>query len=252
MPMSISGSSSDSNARKGDELLKNSQSRNKNGTNEDRKKLGRKPSLNIVNSVDLIDRLDQSGISGSPFHHDGPFDVISPERNSREDKNAPILAFPDEKDEPIQDVPRRIYSKREEKYDIDIIDDIFGANDVDEDDSDTTDSENYAVNEDDPVMKPGVIHGAYTDGLGTSTFIDGAGAPFDNPRKENEDESFGISNRNNYDYSDNEEDLQSESENLLSNHGTDFERYNKHDNFIDVDNSINKRNNMKQSIVENI
>ncbi|KAF2200116.1 Pal1-domain-containing protein [Delitschia confertaspora ATCC 74209] len=45
--------------------------------------------------LDLIDKLDVSGIYGpSLFHHDGPFDACNPHRNKRKDHRAPMQAFP--------------------------------------------------------------------------------------------------------------------------------------------------------------
>ncbi|KAF2503321.1 Pal1-domain-containing protein [Lophium mytilinum] len=45
--------------------------------------------------LDLIDKLDVSGIYGpSLFHHDGPFDACNPHRNRKKDHRAPMEAFP--------------------------------------------------------------------------------------------------------------------------------------------------------------
>ncbi|KAL1638917.1 hypothetical protein SLS58_008502 [Diplodia intermedia] len=46
--------------------------------------------------LDLIDKLDVSGIYGpSMFHHDGPFDACNPHRNRKRDQRAPMQAFPE-------------------------------------------------------------------------------------------------------------------------------------------------------------
>jgi hypothetical protein len=49
--------------------------------------------------VDVIDKLDYSGIGAAMFHHDGPFDACAPSRNKNKTK-APMYAFDD--DMPLQ------------------------------------------------------------------------------------------------------------------------------------------------------
>lgn len=45
--------------------------------------------------LDLIDKLDVTGIYGPGlFHHDGPFDACNPHRNRKKDHRAPMQAFP--------------------------------------------------------------------------------------------------------------------------------------------------------------
>lgn len=45
--------------------------------------------------LDLIDKLDVTGIYGAGlFHHDGPFDACNPHRNRKKDHRAPMHAFP--------------------------------------------------------------------------------------------------------------------------------------------------------------
>lgn len=45
--------------------------------------------------LDIIDKLDVSGIYGpSMIHHDGPYDAVQPHRNREKDKRAPMSAFP--------------------------------------------------------------------------------------------------------------------------------------------------------------
>lgn len=49
--------------------------------------------------VDVIDRLDYSGVGPATFHHDGPFDACAPSRNRHRTK-APMLAWtPSQNDE---------------------------------------------------------------------------------------------------------------------------------------------------------
>ncbi|RYP75193.1 hypothetical protein DL771_002518 [Monosporascus sp. 5C6A] len=44
--------------------------------------------------VDIIDKLDATGIyGGGLFHHDGPFDACNPNRNRKGSRRAPMLAF---------------------------------------------------------------------------------------------------------------------------------------------------------------
>lgn len=47
----------------------------------------------IAKNVDTIDKLDVTGLFGGAFHHDGPFDACTPHRNKNK-KAAPVLAFP--------------------------------------------------------------------------------------------------------------------------------------------------------------
>ncbi|KAF2264904.1 Pal1-domain-containing protein [Lojkania enalia] len=45
--------------------------------------------------LDIIDKLDVSGIYGpSLIHHDGPYDAVQPHRNRKKDHRAPMHAFP--------------------------------------------------------------------------------------------------------------------------------------------------------------
>ncbi|KAI4735858.1 Pal1-domain-containing protein [Aureobasidium sp. EXF-12298] len=65
--------------------------REKEGRTKDGKaKPTRKPQ-----GLDLIDKLDVTGIYGQGlFHHDGPFDACNPHRNRKKDVRAPMQAFP--------------------------------------------------------------------------------------------------------------------------------------------------------------
>lgn len=199
--------------------------------------------------LDPIDRLDQSGIPGLSFHHDGPFDVISPKRNSRDNQNAPILAFPDEKDVPIETlrtVPKPKLSRRAEKDDIDILDDIFGVNDVDEDNSDSADDDgddDFLLDPDDTVARSNIVHGQYTDGLGSTTFLAGAGAPSRsntlNRGSGNDVELVDFSS----DHDGDERDLLDNDNDLLSAApvSNGYERFGKEENLIDLDTNVTKR-----------
>lgn len=200
----------------------------------------------ITTSMDVIDKLDQSGFPGSSFHHDGPFDVISPKRNSRDNKNAPILAFPNDKNESIKSIPKPKYSKREEKFDIDILDDIFGTNDVDDDDSFMTESDINPDNSDGDILETRAIHGSYTDGLGTSTFIDGAGASkrrLQQTQRTNPSSELLVDFSNtNDDYNDTDDnDVTDENIGLISVNSTNYQRFNKSGNLIDLENTLKER-----------
>ena len=201
--------------------------------------------------LDPIDRLDQSGIPGVSFHHDGPFDVISPKRNSKDNRNAPILAFPGEKDEPsenLKTIPKPKLSKRLEKDDIDILDDIFGVNDVDEDDSDSEDEndddDDYLLDRGDDTRRADLMHGQYTEGLGSTTFLAGTGAPSRSNTLNRgsgnniELQDFGT---NNNDIE--ERDLLGEDTDLLSaaTVSNGYERFGKEENLIDLDTNVTKR-----------
>ncbi|KAG0654614.1 hypothetical protein C6P45_003341 [Maudiozyma exigua] len=199
----------------------------------------------ITTSMDVIDKLDQSGFPGSSFHHDGPFDVISPKRNSKDNKNAPILAFPNDKDEPIKSIPKSRYSKREEKFDIDILDDIFGTNDVDDDDSFMTESDINPDNSDGDILDTRAIHGRYTDGLGTSTFLDGAGASkrrLQTQRTNPSSELLIDFSNDNDDFNDTDgNDIADEDIGLISASSTNYQRFNKSGDLIDLENTIKER-----------
>ncbi|SMN18099.1 similar to Saccharomyces cerevisiae YHR097C Putative protein of unknown function [Maudiozyma saulgeensis] len=227
------------------DLGKPFENNNSNESSSSRKQSGRKLSINTDTNMDIIDKLDQSGFPGSSFHHDGPFDVISPGRNSKDNKNAPILAFPNDKNEPIVSIPRRTHSKREEKTDIDILDDIFGVNDVDDDDSYMTESDSFRENSESDIMEAGTIHGTYTEGLGTSTFIDGSGAPSRRTGIQrthaNDELLIDFSNKNDNDRDSDDNEVTDETVGLINSNSTNYERFSKDENLIDLDNTITER-----------
>lgn len=61
---------------------------------EKEKRMNREINKSAYNSsrMDVIDRLDLSGLNGSLFHHDSPYDACSP-HNNRNSKKAPVMAF---------------------------------------------------------------------------------------------------------------------------------------------------------------
>ncbi|ODV95283.1 hypothetical protein PACTADRAFT_50029 [Pachysolen tannophilus NRRL Y-2460] len=71
-------------------------SRHRSSSNKDGKSsLSRKDSVTAKSkNVDTIDKLDVTGFfGGGSFHHDGPFDACTPQRNKGK-KDAPVAAFP--------------------------------------------------------------------------------------------------------------------------------------------------------------
>ncbi|KAF2738824.1 Pal1-domain-containing protein [Polyplosphaeria fusca] len=82
------GSLSIEEERKRRERRKERDERAKDGKSTQRRV--RKPQ-----GLDLIDKLDVSGIYGpSLIHHDGPYDAVQPHRNRKKDHRAPMHAFP--------------------------------------------------------------------------------------------------------------------------------------------------------------
>lgn len=62
---------------------------------KDPKSQSRSGKVRRPQGLDLIDKLDVTGIYGpSMIHHDGPYDAVQPHRNRRKDHRAPMQAFP--------------------------------------------------------------------------------------------------------------------------------------------------------------
>lgn len=76
-------------------------------------------------NVDTIDRLDVTGFfGGAKFHHDGPFDACTPQRN-KDVKAAPVAAFPaDGPNNSIKGVQPNL--TKDDQYDM-----MFGVNNID-------------------------------------------------------------------------------------------------------------------------
>ncbi|CAI1847852.1 hypothetical protein SEUBUCD646_0B04550 [Saccharomyces eubayanus] len=133
-------------------------------------------------NVDTIDKLDVTGLFGGSFHHDGPFDAVTPHRN-KNNKAAPVLAFP--VDGPNSTIGGASFKKS-------AMDEVFGRDDVDDSDiyqysphtlkrgGDTQDAIKSSVGKNiqqmDAKNKTQLVHGPVTAGLGSSTFLDGAPA----------------------------------------------------------------------------
>ncbi|THV80405.1 Pal1-domain-containing protein [Aureobasidium pullulans] len=83
--------SKDEDRRRRERRKEREERREKEGKSKDGKsRTTRKPQ-----GLDLIDKLDVTGIYGQGlFHHDGPFDACNPHRNRKKDVRAPMQAFP--------------------------------------------------------------------------------------------------------------------------------------------------------------
>ncbi|CCH62457.1 hypothetical protein TBLA_0H01700 [Henningerozyma blattae CBS 6284] len=163
-----------------------------------RSKEKRKSKMIIPKNVDTIDKLDVTGLFGGSFHHDGPFDAVTPHRNKNA-KAPPVMAFP--ADGPNSTIGGASTAKS-------AMDELFGRESIDDEDhiyssvnsngvrragtigSTMGVSRHLSLNNKD-VIRPGntnmvfldtrtkaeAVHGETTAGLGSSTFLDGAPAP---------------------------------------------------------------------------
>lgn len=149
--------------------------------------------------VDSIDKMDVTALFGGSFHHDGPFDAVTPHRNKNA-KAPPVLAFPaNGPNSSIGGAPTKKNAMNE----------VFGRVDLEEDDdiyhappkvasnprttvfgtsSDPSSANGSTTTLD--AIKPGgksltafdprgrikTVEGPTTDGLGSTTFLDGAPA----------------------------------------------------------------------------
>lgn len=122
--------------------------------------------------LDLIDKLDVTGIYGpSMIHHDGPYDAVQPHRNRKKDQRAPMEAFPAGSANnslggtgPLNtkiDLDR-IHGRGAEGFT------DFGNTDVEWKKPQTTEYSAKAPEH--------IVHGEQSNGLGTSTFLEGAPA----------------------------------------------------------------------------
>lgn len=119
-------------------------------------------------SLDVIDKMDVTGIYGSSrFHHDGPFDACAPHRNKQGIRGAtPMSAFP--VDGPnnslaVEDPALASYRTAESVYG-------RAAENV---------PPEVAQSSFDPLDRGAKLHGERTRGLGSTTFIDGTPASRD-------------------------------------------------------------------------
>ncbi|KAK9237547.1 hypothetical protein V1525DRAFT_450381 [Lipomyces kononenkoae] len=111
-------------------------------------------------ALDKIDKLDVTGIFGTGFHHDGPFDACNPSRNTNK-KKAPMLAFPADSENNALGMPRHLMpDTKPNGVPRQIGDGVSGS-----------DALRF-----DPVLKADPVHGDISLGLGSSTFLEGAPA----------------------------------------------------------------------------
>ncbi|KAG0676153.1 hypothetical protein C6P40_001290 [Pichia californica] len=165
----------------------------RSGTSRKKKPLQQERSKN----VDTIDKLDVTGFfGGGKFHHDGPFDACTPQRN-KDSKIAPVDAFPiDGPNNSIKGMAPG--NSKEQQYDM-----VFGIdqskNNYDGDYSKPrsksvgysngavikradSDLDSVVLNTKAPALEQvdagqtSKLHGDTTLGLGSSTFMDGTPA----------------------------------------------------------------------------
>ncbi|KAF3044178.1 hypothetical protein E8E11_003457 [Didymella keratinophila] len=122
--------------------------------------------------LDLIDKLDVTGIYGpSMIHHDGPYDAVQPHRNRKKDTRAPMHAFP------VGSANNTLGGNGPLNSKIDL-DRIHGRG--------AEGFTDFASAADMKPLRPegefsakgreDIVHGEQTHGLGTSTFLEGAPA----------------------------------------------------------------------------
>jgi hypothetical protein len=133
----------------------------------------RKKKVRRPQGLDLIDKLDVTGIYGpSMIHHDGPYDAVQPHRNRKKDARAPMEAFP------VGSANNSLGGSGPLNSKIDL-DRIHGRGA-----EGFTDFGSHETNVQKPRMeaefsakgRSDIIHGEQTHGLGTSTFLEGAPA----------------------------------------------------------------------------
>ncbi|CAE6429331.1 unnamed protein product [Rhizoctonia solani] len=78
---------------------------------EKTRKTSPRPPAKKSTHVDVIDKLDYSGIGTATFHHDGPFDACAPSRNKNKTK-APMYAFDDVPLQQAEDMGNKNLSPR--------------------------------------------------------------------------------------------------------------------------------------------
>ncbi|KAG5355767.1 Protein PAL1 [Yarrowia sp. B02] len=126
--------------------------------------------------LDTIDKLDVTGFGfGSGFHHDGPFDACRPHRNKQTNFKAPVAAFP------VNGANNALGPAKPSEEQID----AWGRTET-EAFSDFSAphmapsgpqvQRQEGNTRFDPTNKADQVHGAASQGLGTSTFLDGAPA----------------------------------------------------------------------------
>ncbi|KAH9843330.1 Protein PAL1 [Teratosphaeria destructans] len=135
----------------------------RNGDRSDRP--GKKPQ-----GLDIIDKLDVTGIYGSGlFHHDGPFDACNPHRNKAKSRRpAPMQAFPADSANMQLGGAGPLRSRLD-------LDRFHGRGEEGFSEYSAT-RKATTTNYINPTEKVEPIHGNESYGLGTSTFLEGAPA----------------------------------------------------------------------------
>ncbi|KAL3230187.1 hypothetical protein RNJ44_01550 [Nakaseomyces bracarensis] len=168
---------------RGDRLPHRHHSHRRHQDSSPSRKEKRKSKVVMPKNVDTIDKLDVTGLFGGSFHHDGPFDAVTPHRN-KNSKAAPVLAFPaDGPNSTIGGVSTKKSAMNE----------VFGVEEDDDTDlyniRDRSVGSTASVNTKDAIRgnvgefkqvdvksKTDKVHGPTTYGLGSTTFLDGAPA----------------------------------------------------------------------------
>lgn len=153
-----------------------------------RTKSPKKPEAVKAKNLDTIDKLDVTGFFGGNFHHDGPFDACTPHRN-KNSKRAPVMAFPaDGPNSSIKGMHGNVDKDQQMNLAFGNYEENSGrpdaipaikTNRTEEDPQSTmyTPKQTPSVTNFDSTGKQQPIHGSITEGLGSSTFVDGAPAP---------------------------------------------------------------------------
>lgn len=147
---------------------------------DERSKDGKSRSSRVrkPHGLDIIDKLDVSGIYGpSMIHHDGPYDAVQPHRNRKKDHRAPMEAFP------VGSANNALGGSGPVNDKIDL-DRIHGRGAEGFTDFGGSDAQPWKKRSDDdnqgitygPKDPEHIVHGDVSQGLGTSTFLDGAPA----------------------------------------------------------------------------
>ncbi|GAB7345029.1 hypothetical protein MBLNU457_3446t1 [Dothideomycetes sp. NU457] len=147
----------------------------KEGKTKDSSKSSARPRK--AHGLDVIDKLDVTGIYGQGFfHHDGPFDACNPHRNKGKGRPAPMQAFP------VDSANNALGGGAPKAFDYDKFHgrENEGFNDFARSGQEyTAVPQNRSARETpsfNPTDRGEQIHGSATDGLGTSTFLEGAPA----------------------------------------------------------------------------
>ncbi|KAF1958329.1 Pal1-domain-containing protein [Byssothecium circinans] len=124
--------------------------------------------------LDIIDKLDVSGIYGpSMIHHDGPYDAVRPHRNRKKDQRAPMEAFP------LNSANNALGGSGPVNENIDL-DQFHGRGAEGFSDFGIASTKRPGLDARaqtfGPKERADIVHGDMSHGLGTSTFLEGAPA----------------------------------------------------------------------------